>query len=328
VPLSVSANHTTQGTSAYRSKINKLDDDIVKNIPIPILFGITLSTMTPNFGDPRGGGTRKHEGLDIMALEGAPIVSPTDAVVIMTGTGPDSGKYVTTANPGGETFTYMHLNKILVKNGEVLTPGALVGYVGDTGNASGGAPHLHFEIRKNRKPVDPFLRITKEFTLEEKIKLLKEVLKDVPNEAVFIEFLTKEYLGVFYQAQTEGLVLPKNLEKKLPARSAMPLRDLEVGSEGGDVMTLQSMLISEGYLKIEAPTGYFGTRTLLALEAFQRAKGIVPATGHYGATTRAYLLKDAQPVKRPSLPMTEKQMLAQIVELRAQIKEMQLQQEI
>lgn len=108
----------------------------------------------------------------------------------------------------------------------------------------------------------------------------------------------------------------------------MPLRDLEVGSEGGDVMTLQSMLILEGYLDVEAPTGYFGTRTLRALRACQKSYGIVPATGHYGAMTRVHLVKDVQPVKRPPLPMTEKQMLAQIAELKTHIKEIQLQQGI
>jgi murein DD-endopeptidase MepM/ murein hydrolase activator NlpD len=64
------------------------------------------------FGDARGGGTRTHEGLDIMAPGGTPVVSPTDAVVLATGDGPDSGLFVRTANPGGEQFVYMHLREI------------------------------------------------------------------------------------------------------------------------------------------------------------------------------------------------------------------------
>src|SRR5690606_33403599 len=89
-----------------------LDDDIVKEVPIPVLFGVEYNDIRSDFGDPRGDGTREHEGQDIFAPEGTPIVSPTDAIVLSTGEGEGSGVYIYTANPGGETFRFMHLKDV------------------------------------------------------------------------------------------------------------------------------------------------------------------------------------------------------------------------
>lgn len=168
-------------SSAIQKEIRKLDKDEVENLPIPILLGLLRNQITSDFGDPRGDGTRSHEGQDLIAPRGSLIASPTDAVVTRTGTGESSGIYVYTANPGGETFVYMHLDRIAdgVKAGTVLEPGDLIGYVGNTGNASGGVTHLHFEIRDGRTPIDPYPRLTKEFTLEQRITALKALLAEL-----------------------------------------------------------------------------------------------------------------------------------------------------
>lgn len=162
-----------------RSAIAKLDDDPVKEMPIPVLLGVATRNLSKNFGDARDGGSRSHEGLDIMAPMGAIVASPTEAVVTRTGEGGSAGIYVYTANPGGETFVYMHLSAIAegVKAGTKLEQGDIIGYVGDTGNAKGGAPHLHFEIRDGREATDPFDRLTREFTLEERIDTLTKLLE-------------------------------------------------------------------------------------------------------------------------------------------------------
>ncbi len=168
-------------SSAIQKAIKNLDDDEVEDLPIPILLGVARTDLTKNFGDPRDGGARSHEGLDILAPRGSFISSPTDAVVVKVGTGDSAGKYVTTANPGGETFTYMHMDAIAdgIKAGKVLDPGDLIGYVGDTGNAKGGVPHLHFEIRKDRKAMDPYPRLTEEFTTKERVATLMEIVKQL-----------------------------------------------------------------------------------------------------------------------------------------------------
>lgn len=299
IPIDVFAQRS-QGSS-YRSKINKLDDDKVEKLPIPILFGVTLGMVWSNFGDPRDGGDREHEGLDIMAPEGAPIVSPTEAVVIRTGDGSGSGKYVTTANPGGESFVYMHLSEISVRAGDELDEGDLIGLVGDTGNARGGAPHLHWEIRDGRRATDPFPRITHAFSLEDKIEFLDGVLDDVDDEDELVEFIVDNYQGELWQARAAGMELPRDVEEALgsierivPAE-AVRVIDLTLDSQGPLVATLQGFLIlkatgpAASLLADVGATGYFGSLTQRALAEYQSAHGIAPASGYFGPLTRSYI---------------------------------------
>ncbi|MEK7579266.1 MAG: peptidoglycan DD-metalloendopeptidase family protein [Patescibacteria group bacterium] len=303
IPLSVHAQSRYGGySSSLRNKINDLDDDAVKNLPVPILFGVTLRMITPNFGDSRGDGTREHEGLDIMAPKGAPIISPTDAVVTRTGSGASSGKYVYTANPGGETFIYMHLDEIEVKTGDELDEGDLIGFVGNTGNASGGAHHLHLEIRDGRRATDPHPRISIELSLKDKIKFLKNVIREVDDEDDFIEFIVETYLGELWQAKAVGIELPNDVEDELedlpvitPAGATTP-GDLTLDSQGSAVVTLQGFLIAKDTgpaaraLSTAGATGYFGPITQRALIEYQLAHGISPASGYFGPRTRAYIL--------------------------------------
>src|SRR3990167_3062150 len=161
-----------------RANIAALGDTRVEALPIPVLLGVELSNLTKNFGDPRDGGARTHEGLDMLAPEGTPIASPTEAVVIRIGEDDGSGIYVRTANPGGESFVYMHLVSVAddLERGDALERGDLIGFVGNTGNASGGPAHLHFEIRKDGAH-DPYPRLTHTFTLEERMSALEEALE-------------------------------------------------------------------------------------------------------------------------------------------------------
>lgn len=305
-----------------RSAVNDLDDDPVDDLPIPILFGVDLSDLYPNFGDPRDGGAREHEGLDMMATDGTPIVSPTKAVVIRVGDGSGSGKYVSTANPGGETFVYMHLSDVAdIEVGDELEVGDLIGFVGNTGNASGGAAHLHFEIRENREPTDPIKRLTQEFFLKEKMKFLDRMLDDVDDADELAEFLAKEYQNVFVQAGAQGLDVPKLITDELPLTvkaaivTGLPARDLEEGDSGPDVVALQSRLIADGYLKITTPTNQFGPMTKVALIAYQKAKGISPASGYYGPLTRASMSGSVVATPAATTSMTREQLIKEIERL-------------
>jgi murein DD-endopeptidase MepM/ murein hydrolase activator NlpD len=297
---------TRRYRNPYSSKISQLDDDRVDDLFIPILFGVTLKTIYPNFGDPRGDGSREHAGLDIMAAEGTPIVSPTDAVVTRTGTGDNSGKYVNTANPGDETFVYMHLSDIEVEEGDVLEAGDLIGYVGNTGNASGGAAHLHFEVREDGDAMDPYERITEELSLEDKIEYLEKALEDADDEDDLAEFIADEYEADMRKAVAAGLELPELIAEELPSVVApvvpfTPLpsgtasEDLQLGSHGNAVIVLQTFLITENTgtaaraLSNAGATGYFGAITQQALIEYQAAHGITPAAGYYGPKTRAYI---------------------------------------
>jgi murein DD-endopeptidase MepM/ murein hydrolase activator NlpD len=84
-----------------------------------------------------------HQGCDIFAAMGTPTVACVTGTVYQ-GEGGNAGKYVRLAGDDGNVFYYMHLQRYAA-TGHV-TAGTVVGYVGDTGNAQGGPPHLHFEV--------------------------------------------------------------------------------------------------------------------------------------------------------------------------------------
>jgi len=63
-------------SSETQQKISALPTTADPNVTMPVLFGVSVNDISPNFGDPRSGG-RTHEGEDIMATKGTPIVSPT-----------------------------------------------------------------------------------------------------------------------------------------------------------------------------------------------------------------------------------------------------------
>jgi murein DD-endopeptidase MepM/ murein hydrolase activator NlpD len=274
-----------RSSSSLSRKINNLDSDKVTNLPVPILFGITPDNITRNFGDPRSGG-RVHEGLDIMAPRGAPIVTPTEAVVIRVGVGDSAGNYVYTANPGEETFAYMHLDEIAdINEGDELEKGELIGYVGNTGNASGGATHLHFEIRYDHDATDPYPRLTRIFPLKDKIEYLESILSDADDETKLAESMVTLYRKELIMAQTLSIVLPTSiieaLAKKITVGTSPISRTLRVGSEGSDVRSLQVAL------GISAD-GVFGSQTKTAVMAFQISKGLT-SDGIFGPMTRAAL---------------------------------------
>ncbi|MEZ4200795.1 MAG: M23 family metallopeptidase [Candidatus Paceibacterota bacterium] len=129
----------------------------------------------------------------ILSFFGTPIVSPTEAIVVRTGTGPSAGRYVYTANPGGETC-YMHLDSIAdIDRGDVLKPGDLVGTV-DTGNAPDGVYHLHFEIRDDDNA--HLIRMNESlipFTLKEKASFLEDILKKWMRTKMITQFFVTTY---------------------------------------------------------------------------------------------------------------------------------------
>ncbi len=100
-----------------------------------------------NWHAPRDGGRRLHMGCDIMAPMGTPAVACVNGTVTLVAEGGNAGKYLRLTMEGSSTFFYyMHMQDIVVSQGQKVRAGQLVGHVGDTGNARGGAPHLHFEV--------------------------------------------------------------------------------------------------------------------------------------------------------------------------------------
>jgi len=281
-------------STSIRNSINELDEDRIEDVPVPILFGITPDNITKNFGDSRSGG-RIHEGLDIMAPKRALIVSPTNAVVIRTGFGTSAGYYVYTANPGGETFVYMHLDEIAdIDEGDELDKGDLIGYVGNTGNASGGATHLHFEI-SDGDPTDPYPRLTVIFPLADKIKYLEKIIDEADDSDALAEVIVKMYSKDLNLAVANNIPLPEEIAKIMGVAPKVvvqiPSINLTLGAKGTAVVELQKFLISKnvGSASRIIADGSFGPITQKALADYQASAGIYPAVGYYGSITRAYI---------------------------------------
>jgi murein DD-endopeptidase MepM/ murein hydrolase activator NlpD len=108
------------------------------------------------WGDSRDGGVRKHKGIDIFAKKGTPVVAVSDGVIVKKAKTPIGGKTLW-LKPSRYTWTayYAHLDKQLVKRGQRVHKGQVIGTVGNTGNARTTPSHLHFGIRPGKGWVNP-----------------------------------------------------------------------------------------------------------------------------------------------------------------------------
>lgn len=103
--------------------------------------------------DPFTGKVKMHEGLDIAAPIGTPIVAPADGKVKAVGNKHGFGLTLEIDHGYGFTTLYAHCQRIKVKKGDVVKRGEVIAYVGDTGKSTG--PHLHYEVRISQVPVNP-----------------------------------------------------------------------------------------------------------------------------------------------------------------------------
>jgi murein DD-endopeptidase MepM/ murein hydrolase activator NlpD len=103
--------------------------------------------------NPFGGGYEFHSGIDIYAPHGSKVLATADGVVEFAGWYGDYGKTVIIRHPSGYLTLYGHLSQIDVKEGQKVKAGDVVGRVGSTGRSTG--PHLHYEVIKDNKPIDP-----------------------------------------------------------------------------------------------------------------------------------------------------------------------------
>lgn len=109
--------------------------------------GVTPRAVGSTFGAPRDEGRRPHEGIDIFAPRGTPVLAAADGWVTAQTTNPLGGNvvWVWSLRPRLALY-YAHLDRHAVSPGEHVSTGDILGYVGNTGNAAGTTPHLHFGI--------------------------------------------------------------------------------------------------------------------------------------------------------------------------------------
>lgn len=108
--------------------------------------GVAPRALVDTWGAPRSGG-RAHRGIDIFARRGTEIVSPVDGLVLDRGRNRLGGNIVRVLGPGPRVHYFAHLERFAeVGAGSVVRAGDVIGYVGDSGNARGTPPHLHYGV--------------------------------------------------------------------------------------------------------------------------------------------------------------------------------------
>lgn len=122
---------------------------------IPVA-GVKAEALAESYADPRAGGTRDHRAIDIMAPQGTPVLAAAAGSVEKLFDSQDGGHtiYVRTAD-GKQSHYYAHLDRYAdgLREGQAVAQGDMIAFVGSTGDADPGAPHLHFAIH-NMTPAD------------------------------------------------------------------------------------------------------------------------------------------------------------------------------
>jgi len=160
--------------SAAASAAGKVPDHIV----FPVVGKVQY---IDDFGAPRGGSP--HQGNDLMAAKKSPAVAAEAGKVKYWTTSGSAGCMLYLYGESGTTYLYIHLNNDVtmkndnrgkcvrgtaytVKNGAKVAAGQQIGYVGDSGDANGGASHLHFEVHPGGgKAVSPYPYLQKAYKL-------------------------------------------------------------------------------------------------------------------------------------------------------------------
>ncbi|MBO5445055.1 MAG: M23 family metallopeptidase [Muribaculaceae bacterium] len=130
--------------------------DKISRIPSVLPINIKDYTMSSGYGyrrDPIYGTAKFHEGLDFAAATGTPVFATADAVVDVAERKPGYGNCIDLDHGYNYLTRYAHLSQILVKPGQHVKRGEMIGKVGSTGKSTGS--HLHYEVRFKGEPQNP-----------------------------------------------------------------------------------------------------------------------------------------------------------------------------
>lgn len=136
-----------------------------RTLDVPVQ-GVERGALRESFDEMREG-TRRHNGIDILAPRNTPVVAVEDGVIAKLFTSEAGGLTIYQFDPGSEyVYYYAHLDRYAdgLKDGLRVLRHQVIGYVGTTGNAPKETPHLHFEISKltpakqwwKSSPIDPY----------------------------------------------------------------------------------------------------------------------------------------------------------------------------
>jgi murein DD-endopeptidase MepM/ murein hydrolase activator NlpD len=125
------------------------------------LADVSKKQIADTWQAPRGVG-RRHEGQDIFAPRGTPVLSATNGYVLRVGVNSLGGQTVSVVGSGGRVYYYAHLDAYApgLEVGDWVSTRTVLGYVGTTGNAQGTPPHLHFGVYTLNGAINPLPLLT------------------------------------------------------------------------------------------------------------------------------------------------------------------------
>ncbi len=210
------------------------------NIAVAPILGFPVashikSNIGSYWGADRDAGVRKHEGIDIFAKKGSPVVAVSNGTIRRVSEGGIGGKVIW-FNPDGEDFSvyYAHLDTQYVVTGQRVTKGQPLGTVGNTGNAKYTPAHLHFGIYTGFGAVDPLAfvqsvkespaivakRLNESYKTNSRIKLYPSPKKQNPstiakNVTIKTVSATHQFYRVLLSDGTRGFVAMNELNDNL-----------------------------------------------------------------------------------------------------------------
>ena len=151
IPRSSSARRDRNSSQAKRSATRvAAQGDARRSGDLLFAWPVNGARVSSNFGRRSG---RPHEGIDLAIGKGTTIRASESGKVVHSGWLGDYGKVVIIKHAGYYRTVYAHASRVYVSQGEFVDRGQKIALVGSTGRSTG--PHLHFEIRKGEKPMNP-----------------------------------------------------------------------------------------------------------------------------------------------------------------------------
>ena len=153
--MAFNSNHKNKKLHNNISKLLKNNRDVPASFPLSSSDFIRISSKFGYRKHPVLNKLKKHNGIDLVAKEGRPVYATGNGKVTVAGYQKGYGNYVVIAHKGRIKTLYGHLKKYKVNKHQRVKRGDIIGYVGQTGMATG--PHLHYEMWVKNIKVDPFM---------------------------------------------------------------------------------------------------------------------------------------------------------------------------
>ncbi len=142
-------------TEQYKLLLERMDKylKVMKHVPLGKPCRGYISSYYGFRKDPFTKKRAFHAGIDIVGPYGEPVRATADGIVYRLGYQRGLGRYVKIRHKHGYITVYGHLCKYIVRRGERVKQGQIIGYLGNTGRSTG--PHVHYEIRYWGRPINP-----------------------------------------------------------------------------------------------------------------------------------------------------------------------------